>query len=139
MNNFKKYYAYGILYMGVLILTSSNASVHVYSDAEFQGMKFMDIHFQFQNNKAIQVLIILVLLIIGMVKVLLPRYKACLNLTSTWNDRISSINTHDTCIISCEDPGCTGQCERFAPGTWRHNHFGALNFNDKASSYRSCL
>ncbi|CAL8116337.1 unnamed protein product [Orchesella dallaii] len=62
----------------------------------------------------------------------------CNNFSPKWNNRISSVNTHDNCILAWEHADCTGRSERIAPGTYHHGHLSALGFNDAISSFQLC-
>jgi len=62
----------------------------------------------------------------------------CANLPGNWNDRVSSVNTHNNCITVWEHGGCSGRSERIAPGTPHHNHLAGLGINDEISSFQLC-
>lgn len=65
---------------------------------------------------------------------------SCVNLPSAFNDKVSSVHTHDTCVILCEHTNCQGRCERVGPGdgTLVVNHGWLEHFNDQASSVKPC-
>ncbi|CAL8116341.1 unnamed protein product [Orchesella dallaii] len=60
----------------------------------------------------------------------------CNNLSSEWNNRISSVNTHDNCILAWEHADCTGRSERIAPGTLHNGHLAGFGFNNAISSFQ---
>ncbi len=63
----------------------------------------------------------------------------CYNIPSYFNDKATSINTFDSCIISYEDSDCEGKRQVIAPGTQNHGNLGEIDFNDKISSFRQCV
>lgn len=40
----------------------------------------------------------------------------CANVPSRMNDRASSIDTHNGCVVLCKDNNCQNQCEMAGPG-----------------------
>lgn len=55
-----------------------------------------------------------------------------------WNDRFSSVNTANGCIIMFEDTNCQGRAVRVEPGTNCHGSFLDCTMNDKVSSLKLC-
>lgn len=55
-----------------------------------------------------------------------------------WNDRISSIDTHNYCVIIWSNHGCQGHRMEVAPGRGCHSNFRDCEFNDIASSIELC-
>ena len=54
------------------------------------------------------------------------------------DNKVSSINTKGKCIRMYEDKDCTGDTRRFYPGSPSHSNLADIDFNDKASSIKSC-
>ncbi len=63
---------------------------------------------------------------------------ACFNMPSWFNDKASSVNTDNNCILAFEHGECEGKMERIAPGTRDHANLGGIDMNDKISSFRQC-
>lgn len=61
----------------------------------------------------------------------------CVDFTS-FNKRISSINTHGNCVQIFEDYGCQGDYRTLSPGSQGHNNLGHAGFNDRTSSMQLC-
>ena len=58
--------------------------------------------------------------------------------SATVEDKISSINTKGLCVRLYEDKDCIGDSRRFYPGSPSHSNLADIDFNNKASSIKSC-
>ncbi|KAE9551109.1 hypothetical protein FO519_005687 [Halicephalobus sp. NKZ332] len=62
----------------------------------------------------------------------------CTNLIPAWDDRASSINTHDNCIRVYTGRDCSERSRLISPGTYCHSHLTECNMNKKISSMKPC-
>lgn len=65
----------------------------------------------------------------------------CEDFEAWWHEsgpRVSSVNTHDTCIRLHSELGCKGQYIQVQPGSSHHGQLNKLQFEDRAVSVSSC-
>lgn len=62
----------------------------------------------------------------------------CVNLPGAWNDRASSINTNENCVIVFKDSDCHGQSTHLEPGTPFHHHLDGIDFDNSITSAQVC-
>ena len=63
----------------------------------------------------------------------------CFNFDRTsFNDRVSSIDTRGNCYFLYEDANCQGRWIRMGPHSEGDTDLAEVTFNDVASSIRSC-
>lgn len=68
----------------------------------------------------------------------------CLNLNSWWYDRVyggrvSSVNTHDTCVRLYDRKGCEGNYVEVEPGSKGLANLNLISFEDYTGSVSSCI
>ncbi|ODM98928.1 hypothetical protein Ocin01_07762 [Orchesella cincta] len=61
----------------------------------------------------------------------------CYNLPKVFDDRASSIDTHQSCIKVCTERDCKG-CFNMKPGTKGHFTLREIHLNDNISSFTQC-
>ena len=65
--------------------------------------------------------------------------KGCFDFSKTsFNDKVSSIDTKGNCYFLYEDANCQGRWVQFGPRTPYDLDLADVDFNDIASSMRSC-
>ncbi|CAL8130316.1 unnamed protein product [Orchesella dallaii] len=62
----------------------------------------------------------------------------CFNLPEDWYDRVSSIDTNNSCVIVWSRSDCSGYPERIAPEAEYSSNFQDLDFNDLIRSLKLC-
>jgi len=63
----------------------------------------------------------------------------CYNLNDKWNNKVSSINTHNQCVVLYEKHNCKGSyIETFADEEGYHQNLKAISFDNKVSSMSLC-
>jgi hypothetical protein len=62
----------------------------------------------------------------------------CQDVPSHFNDRASSVDTHNSCMTVFEHGGCQGRHFNYSPGQGSHHRLTEQNLNDAVSSVRAC-
>jgi hypothetical protein len=64
----------------------------------------------------------------------------CYHLNSKWKNKVSSINTHNRCVVLYENNDCSGSHTKVAPGEigGDYNNLEESSFDDKTSSVSFC-
>lgn len=62
----------------------------------------------------------------------------CYSLDKTWQDSISSINSHGSCLDVYKEENCGGNASYIYPGTPSHNILEDVELDDVIKSFRLC-